>query len=148
MFSRARKRAKGRELVLATQGQAPRSAPMPPSIVAGNLYIKGDLVSEGDVHIDGRVDGDIRARLVTIGEAGRVEGAVECEELVVFGVLSGRAEESRVFLMGSCRVIADIVHDLLRIEEGASFEGSCRRKLTGTAVDGAGGAARFDPFAA
>jgi cytoskeletal protein CcmA (bactofilin family) len=147
MFLRAKKRTKGRELVLAPQAPTPRQMPMPPSIVAGNLYIKGDLVTDGDVHVDGRVDGEIRARIVTIGEAGRVEGAVICDELIVFGVLSGRAEAARVFLMGSCRVVADIVHDLLRIEDGASFEGSCRRKLA-AAAERPIEAVRFDPFAA
>lgn len=147
MFSRTRKRASGRELVPAGRPEKTRTPSGPPSILAADLYLRGDLVTGGDLHIDGRIDGDVRARSVTIGAGGRVEGTVVCEELVVFGVLSGRAEAARIFLMGSSRVIADIVHDLLRIEEGASFEGSCRRQVT--RADGAtAGEPRSDPFAA
>lgn len=148
MFSRVRKHAQGRELVVASGGERPRRQPLPPSIVSSDLYVRGDVLSEGVVHVDGRVDGEIRARVVTIGVNGRVEGGIHCEELVVFGILNGRAEAARVFLMGGSRVVADIVHDHLRIEEGAIFEGSCRRKFAETQALSVDGDRRLDPFSA
>ena len=45
-----------------------------PSIISGDLVVKGTLVSAGDIQIDGRVEGDIRAGALVVGEKASIEG--------------------------------------------------------------------------
>lgn len=98
-----------------------------PSIIAADLHIVGNVRTEGELHIDGRIDGDVEAHSVTIGESGYLDGHVETQELVVHGIVRGSVRARRVQLANGCKVVADITHDLLSIDQGASFEGHCRR---------------------
>lgn len=107
----------------ARSGQRSRG----PSIIAADLHIVGNVRTEGELHIDGRIDGDVEANSVTIGESGYLDGHVETQELVVHGIIRGSVRARRVHLVHGCKVVADITHDLLSIDQGASFEGHCRR---------------------
>jgi len=46
----------------------------PPSIINGELIVRGALISQGDVQIDGRVEGDIRAASLVVGDKVRIIG--------------------------------------------------------------------------
>ena len=98
-----------------------------PTILARDLRVVGNLHSEGDIQVDGAVEGDIRTGKLTIGESGRVRGAVEAEKVTVAGALNGSIKGRTVSLLRSARVVADIVQEQLSIEAGAAFEGSSRR---------------------
>ena len=63
--------------------------------------------------------------------AGHVVGHVDVEDAVIYGIVSGSIRATRVRLARSSKVIADITHDILSIDEGASFEGQCRRVAFG-----------------
>ena len=102
------------------------SKPAMPSIVAANLEIKGNLDSDGDVQVEGAVEGDIKTKRLTVGEGGRVRGAVEAESVTVAGALTGTIRAKTVTIQRTARVIADIVQEQLSIEAGAVFEGSSR----------------------
>lgn len=148
MFLRGRKRqnggAGGREgdgspaavatgtALVPTNQPSPRGGrPLPrnrgPSIVAADLHVVGNVITEGELHIDGRIDGDVEGRSVMVGETGYVDGHIETQDIVVRGLVRGSIRARRVHLVGGCRVVADISHDSLSIDEGASFEGNCRR---------------------
>jgi cytoskeletal protein CcmA (bactofilin family) len=98
-----------------------------PSILSVDLIIEGDIVSEGEVHINGTVKGDVTARKVTLGEDGAITGAVEVDDAVIGGKLAGRLTATSVVLLSTARVTADITHVSLAIAPEAVFEGFSRR---------------------
>ena len=49
-----------------------------PSIISSDLQIVGDLESAGEVQIDGEVSGDIRARVLLVGESATITGGNLC----------------------------------------------------------------------
>lgn len=104
-----------------------------PSIVGADLRISGDLSSDGEVHVEGGIDGDVRCRVIIIGEGGSVTGAIEAERAVVRGGVTGRITARTVELARTARIIGDIAHDSLEIEAGAQFEGNAR-PLTGASA--------------
>src|SRR6516225_920456 len=69
-----------------------------PSIISGDLIVKGTLVSNGDVQIDGKVEGDIRASALVIGEKAIILGDVFAEEAVVRGRVEGSIRARKVQL--------------------------------------------------
>ncbi len=118
---------------------SPSSTPKPrkvsgvPSIISADLQITGDLNSQGDVQIDGHVDGDVRADSLTIGEAGSVHGVVRADKVRVCGKVVGQIDAGSVTLVASApHVEGDVVHDRLAIEPGAHLEGHCRRRGAGS----------------
>ena len=99
-----------------------------PSIISEGLQVTGNLACDGDVQIDGRVEGDIEARSLTIGENGVVEGGITAEEVHVSGTLNGMINARTVVIARSAHVRGDVAHDVLSIESGAQFEGKSARR--------------------
>jgi cytoskeletal protein CcmA (bactofilin family) len=97
-----------------------------PSIISADLIVRGALFSAGDVQIDGRVDGDIRAGGLIIGEKAVIVGDVYAEEIVVRGRVEGGISARKVSLSSTCHVEGNILHEALSVEIGAFFEGNCR----------------------
>jgi cytoskeletal protein CcmA (bactofilin family) len=97
-----------------------------PSILSDDLTIEGDIVSEGEVHINGIVKGDVTARKLTLGKDGAITGTVEVDDAVIGGKLGGRLIAKSVVLLSTARVAADITHVSLAIAPEAVFEGFSR----------------------
>lgn len=102
-----------------------------PSIISADLTIEGNLVSHGDLQVDGTVKGDIRSRTLTLGEMGQIEGAVDAETVRICGQVEGEVRAATVVVTKTAKVHGDIVHDSLAIEAGAFIDGHCRRDATG-----------------
>ena len=105
------------------QKRVGRSAP---SIISDDLVVIGTLTSTGDIQIDGRVDGDIRSGSVTIGERASFEGEIVAEECTIRGRVNGVVRARKVHLSSTCHMEGTILHEVLAVEVGAFFEGSCR----------------------
>ncbi len=78
--------------------------------------------------IEGQVEGDIRAHLLTVGEGATVKGELIADDVVVHGRIIGRVRGLKVRLTSSARVEGDIIHKTIAIESGAHFEGSVQRQ--------------------
>ncbi len=112
-----------------TAAPAPAAKPKPaPSILSSDLVVKGNLTTTGDVQIEGTVEGDIRAHLLTVGEGATVKGEVVADDVVVNGRVVGRLRGLKVRLTATARVEGDIIHKTIAIESGAHFEGSVQRE--------------------
>lgn len=99
----------------------------PPSIISNDMRLKGDLKSDGEVHIDGVIDGDVRAARLTVGDGGVVNGMVTADEALIRGTINGEVHSDAITLARSARVTGDVLHQTLTIEPGAFIEGHCRR---------------------
>jgi len=97
-----------------------------PSIISAELIVRGTLISAGDVQIDGKVDGDIRAAGLVIGDKAIITGDVYAEEAIVRGRVEGSIRARKVQLCATCHVEGNILHEALSVESGAFFEGNCR----------------------
>ncbi len=106
---------------------APKPKP-PASTLSSDLTIVGNLRTTGDIMIEGTVEGDIRAHLLTVGEGATIKGEVIADDVVVNGRIIGRVRGLKVRLTSSARVEGDIIHKTIAIESGAHFEGSVQRQ--------------------
>ncbi len=119
-----------------------QSGPATASHIGADLTVIGNLVSKGEVHIDGQLQGDLHALQITVGESARITGGVVADEIIVRGAISGSIRGRRVVLQSSSHVEGDVFHQQLGIEQGAYFEGKSRRvddPLAGAAMPGDGG---------
>lgn len=107
---------------------APKKATTSPSILSTDLFVKGNLKSASDIMVEGKIEGDIRARLLTIGENATVNGHMVAEEVVVDGRVIGEVRGLRVRLNSTARVEGNIIHETISIESGAQFEGQVKRQ--------------------
>ncbi len=98
-----------------------------PSIISENSKVTGDIISDGIIHVDGRVEGDISCDELIIGVKGTVVGAVTAANLQLYGVLNGKANADNLFIAKSARLIGDATHNTIAIEPGAYVDGRCMR---------------------
>ncbi|MBI2586633.1 MAG: polymer-forming cytoskeletal protein [Rhodospirillales bacterium] len=99
----------------------------PPSIISADLRIVGDLSSDGEIQVDGAVDGDIRTKSLLIGETAHIKGEIVAESVNVHGTVNGQIKSKAVNLAKTAHVVGDILHEDLAIETGAFLEGHCKR---------------------
>ena len=98
------------------------------SVLSSDLTVVGNLKTSGDIQIEGTVEGDIRAHLLTVGETATIRGEVVADDIVVNGRVIGRVRGLKVRLTSTARVEGDIIHKTIAIESGAHFEGSVQRQ--------------------
>ncbi|MCR8825654.1 bactofilin family protein [Pseudosulfitobacter koreensis] len=109
------------------KASAPKAKP-PASVLSADLHITGNLKTTGDIQVEGTVEGDIRAHLLTIGETATIKGEVTADDVVINGRIVGRVRGLKVRLTSTARVEGDIIHKTIAIESGAHFEGSVQRQ--------------------
>ncbi|NKX46393.1 bactofilin family protein [Roseicyclus persicicus] len=111
---------------MSTPTSSPKSKPNP-SILSSDLTVTGNLRTTGDIQVEGTVQGDIRAHLLTVGESANIEGEIVADDIVVTGRVIGKVRGLKVRLTSTARVEGDIIHKTIAIESGAHFEGSVQR---------------------
>ncbi|PZQ99373.1 MAG: cell shape determination protein CcmA [Cereibacter sphaeroides] len=106
---------------------SPKSKPAA-SVLSSDLTVVGNLKTSGDIQVEGTVEGDIRAHLLTVGESATIRGEIVADDIVVNGRVIGRVRGLKVRLTSTARVEGDIIHKTIAIESGAHFEGSVQRQ--------------------
>lgn len=101
----------------------PRPSSNTPSIIGGDVQLKGNLSTTGEVQFDGRIEGDLECGSLTIGETAEVTGGVLADTVVVHGTVIGKIRAKRVRLERSSKMIGDVWHEDISIESGAHIEG-------------------------
>lgn len=99
-----------------------------PSIVSENTKINGDIVSDGIIHVDGQVEGDVSCDELIIGVKGSVSGTVSANNLQLYGALKGKALVDNLFVAKTAKLLGDAVHNTIAIEPGAYIDGHCIRQ--------------------
>ena len=99
-----------------------------PSIVSENTKVIGNIVSDGIIHIDGHVEGDVSCDELIIGIKGAVCGSITTNNLQLYGASKGKALVDNLFIAKSAKLIGDAVHNTIAIEPGAYIDGRCIRQ--------------------
>lgn len=99
-----------------------------PSILGRDIVITGDIKTDGEVQVDGRLDGNIIAAMLTVGESGAVNGSIKADRVLIRGKVQGKVTAMTVELAETANVQADLTQDELSIANGAFFDGKCSRK--------------------
>jgi cytoskeletal protein CcmA (bactofilin family) len=113
-------------VAIEPQGQ-PQSQPQAMiSCIGSSMSIVGNVECRGPAHIFGKIQGELRATELMIGEGAEVDGTVEAEDITISGRVKGTIRALRVKLQGAT-VEGEIVHRTLSMDENSVFEGTSRR---------------------
>jgi cytoskeletal protein CcmA (bactofilin family) len=97
------------------------------SCIGSDMSIVGNIECNGPAQVFGRIQGELRASDLLIGEGAQVEGSVIAQDVTVCGRVKGTIRAVRVKLQDGGAVEGDIFHRSLSIDENSLFEGSSRR---------------------
>ena len=92
-----------------------------------NTILKGTIKAQGDVRIDGFLEGDIETSgKLIIGKEAKVKGKILCENAEIEGEFNGELRASGTLsLRAGCEIKGKIIIQKLIVESGAIFNASC-----------------------
>lgn len=95
------------------------------NVLASGIEIIGSIRFQSDMHIDGKIDGEIHSDSgkVTIGEMADIKGNIHAGEVHVYGRVDGNVRSERCHLSTHASVHGDITTSELSMEKGAKLSG-------------------------
>ncbi len=91
------------------------------SSIAENTFIKGEIVSEGEIHLSGNVEGNINAKTLYVAKGGKLTGSVVVDNLTVSGHIEGDVVAEKAFFKKTGKIKGEIKYRILAVEEGAEL---------------------------
>jgi cytoskeletal protein CcmA (bactofilin family) len=111
------------------------------SVLGPDIAINGDLTATADLHLDGKVSGDIRCAALGQGEASEVTGMVVAESARIAGKIKGSISAGVLVIQKTARIEGDVTYGALTIEEGAQVDGKFAHRTAEPKLMLAGGTA-------
>ena len=93
------------------------------SVFGPDIAIKGDVTAKADLHVDGRIEGDVVCNSLVQGEASEVVGSIRAESARLAGTVHGSIVAGALVILKSARIHGDVHYDALTIEQGAQVDG-------------------------
>lgn len=99
----------------------------PETVVGPSVKIQGDLNSEGNIKIEGQVNGKVKtSQSVYVGESAKIAADIFAGNAVIGGEIQGNIKTSgNLILQSTAKITGDISCAVLRVEDGALFSGKC-----------------------
>lgn len=107
------------------------------SVLGSDVSITGNIQAESELHIDGRVEGDVTCSTLAQGAGSRINGSVTADTARIAGTIEGSVRAKTLTVERTARIVGDVEYEAITIESGGHVDG--RLKRVGTAADGAGG---------
>jgi cytoskeletal protein CcmA (bactofilin family) len=98
------------------------------SVIGADITITGNIEASVDLHIEGKIVGDVRCATLILGESSVVEGHIHAERVRVSGAVNGSIDTRDLAIEATAKVAGEISYDRLRVANGGTLEGNVRRK--------------------
>ncbi len=98
------------------------------SYIGSEVTVTGDIATASELHLDGKVLGDVACGALTQGETGEVRGNIKAAEARLAGLVDGAVEAGILTLEASARVTGDVLYESLTVAAGAEVEGRFKRR--------------------
>ena len=109
------------------------------SILGSDVVVTGNVSASVDLHVDGKIEGDLKCANLVQGEASEIKGAVAAETAKIAGLVDGSIEAKTLIVHASARITGDVFYENITIENGGKVEGKLSHRRAGA------GAAKASP---
>ena len=106
------------------------------SFIGPEVVVTGNIDTDGQLHIDGKVVGDVRCGSLSQGESGSIAGNIDAGEAKLAGLIDGAVSAGTLLLETSARITGDVLYETLTVSTGAQVDGRFKRRQSGE--DGSG----------
>jgi cytoskeletal protein CcmA (bactofilin family) len=98
------------------------------SFIGPEVVVTGDIDTPGQIHLDGRINGDVRCGSLTQGEGGAIAGNIAADDARLAGLIDGAVSAGTLLLQPTARVTGDVLYETLTVETGAQVDGRFKRR--------------------
>jgi cytoskeletal protein CcmA (bactofilin family) len=108
------------------------------SVIGPDMVVTGNIAASADLHVEGRIEGDLDCGSLVQGTESRINGAVRAEIARIAGTVTGSVSVRQLSIERTTRITGDVEYETIAIENGASIDG----RLKHVAIDS--GSQTFD----
>jgi len=109
------------------------------SVLGSDVVIEGHVTADVDLHLDGRVEGDVSCATLVQGPTSLIRGAVRADSARLAGTIEGSVDVGELVIQASARVTGDVAYGKLTIEQGAQVDGRFHPRGAAATEAGASG---------
>lgn len=119
------------------KNKADRGKYMIDTMIGANTVIRGVIMAEETLRIDGTIQGEVISKgAVIVGTEGLVEGDVTADSILIAGKVKGNIYvKVKTEIAADGSVEGDITTKTLVVDEGAAFKGSCLMQVADAAIE-------------
>jgi cytoskeletal protein CcmA (bactofilin family) len=93
------------------------------SIIGSGIRVTGNIEATDDLHLLGKVDGDVRCVTLILGEKSVIRGSVYAERVRAAGMVEGAIETKDLAVEATARLMGDVTYSRIRIANGGIIDG-------------------------
>ncbi len=103
-----------------------RNAPF--SLIGGDVAIEGNVRASADLHIDGRIDGDLGCAALVQGADSVIKGNVTARSARIGGTIDGSITADELVVEATAHIKGDVSYGTISVAHGADVEGRMMHK--------------------
>jgi cytoskeletal protein CcmA (bactofilin family) len=107
----------------SADGPAPRSGSGALSFIGSEVTIRGNVSGDGDIHLDGTIEGDLACNSLILGSGGRIRGNISATKATLGGSVEGTVDARTLTVEKTARIQGDLAYENVTIETGAQVDG-------------------------
>ncbi len=98
-----------------------------PNIIGSGTKFVGDIETNGDLRVDGIIEGNITSKgKIVLGNGGDIKGTIKCSSAEISGSFDGKMNVTELLtLKSTSNFKGELTVNKLSIEPGAKFNGTC-----------------------
>lgn len=93
------------------------------SVLGPDVIVTGNVTATADLHIDGRVEGDVNCGALAQGTESQIFGSVTAESARLAGAIEGSVRVRQLTVERSARITGDVEYENITIENGGHIDG-------------------------
>lgn len=98
------------------------------SFIGPELVVSGDVATDAQLHVDGRIEGNVKCAQLILGAHGIIAGNIEAEEARLAGTVEGTVLGRVLIIEASARIMGDVAYETVSIDAGAHIDGRLARR--------------------
>ena len=91
------------------------------TIIGAGASFNGKIINARVIEINGKMNADLTAEKVTIGEVGHFDGAIRADLVVVSGHYEGKMQAGSVWATATASISGKLHYETLQMDRGAAL---------------------------
>lgn len=104
------------------------------SVLGADIVVTGNLTATSDLHIDGRIEGDVRCTSLVQGAESQIFGRVEADDARLAGAIEGSVRSRQLTIERTARITGDVEYESIMVEQGGHIDGRLKHMAGGVAA--------------
>ncbi|WP_447723929.1 bactofilin family protein [Sphingomonas koreensis] len=97
------------------------------SVIGSDVVISGNVQASAELHVEGRIEGDVDCAGLIQGAESHIVGGVTAESARIAGAIEGAVRVRQLTVERTARISGDVEYENITIENGGHIDGRMRR---------------------